>query len=151
MTASFQCVLDASTAVKIFLPEALQAEAFTLIGCMTDPNTHFHVPDLFFVECANIFWKQVQRGNATPQQVKTDLATLSTWRLQTITLFTLMSDALNLALSHNISAYDGCYAALAQQLNVPLITADQELVQKMAGSPVTAIWLGNWTPPPATP
>lgn len=145
-----QCVLDASVAVKVFLPEPLAGEAMNLIGCLGSSLTVFHVPDLFFVECANIFWKQVQRGNASPAQVQADWAILSGWRLHRTPTFDLSADALSLALTYRITAYDACYLALACRQNLPFITADEKLVQRMVGFSPAVIWLGAW-PPPGTP
>jgi len=61
--------------------------------------------------------------------------------------FALMPDALDLALTHAISAYDACYVALASRLGRPLVTADQRLVQKLAGTACAATGLGAWVPP----
>jgi len=36
-----------------------------------------------------------------------------------------------------VSAYDASYVALAMRLNVQCITADQKLVQKLAGTPAS--------------
>jgi predicted nucleic acid-binding protein len=74
-------VIDASVAVKVFLPEPLAAEATALIGLASDPANELHVPDLFYAECANIFWKQVQRGNASAFQVRADIVRLRGWPL----------------------------------------------------------------------
>src|SRR5260370_31519617 len=63
----------------------------------------------------------------------------------------LAGDALTLALAQGISAYDGCYLALAQRLGAPLITADQKLEQKLAPAGLPVTWLGVWNPPPPTP
>jgi predicted nucleic acid-binding protein len=35
--------------------------------------------------------------------------------------------------------------ALAQRLGIPLVTADQKLHNRLAGTP--PVWLGAWTPP----
>jgi predicted nucleic acid-binding protein len=55
--------------------------------------------------------------------------------------------ALSIAVSYDITAYDACYIALAQRLGIPLITADQKLQAKMAGTAYAVTWLGAWSPP----
>ena len=55
---SYDCVVDASAGIKLFLDEPLSERADTLFDHLSDdPPARFHVPDLFFVECANILWK----------------------------------------------------------------------------------------------
>lgn len=61
--APFRAVVDASVVVKIFVPETLSPEAeavFTRFASET--SAELVVPDLFFIECANVFWKWVQRS-----------------------------------------------------------------------------------------
>lgn len=48
----------------------------------------------------------------------------------------LLEPALELAMTYQITVYDVSYAALAQQLDLPLITADAALIRKLAGSGV---------------
>jgi predicted nucleic acid-binding protein len=143
-------VVDASVAVKLYLTEALVAEAAALFDLLNEPGTGFHVPDLFYLECANIFWKQVQRGTCTPAQAATYLAKLVKLPLRVSDDKGLGEPALKLALDHNISAYDASYVALSQQKGVELITADQKLVTKLAGLTPAVVWLGDWKPPAAT-
>lgn len=151
MTAPYHCIVDASVAVKLYLAEPLAAEAAALFALLADPASVFHVPDLFYVECANIFWKYVQRQLATASQVTGHLTSLKALPLQRTPTFDLVEDALTLGLAHSITAYDACYAALAQRLRLPLITADQKLVQKLVAAGFSIIWLGAWTPPTPTP
>jgi predicted nucleic acid-binding protein len=141
-------VIDASVAVKVFLQEPLATEAKALVNLALDPAHQLHVPDLFYAECANIFWKHVQRGNTTAVQIQKDMNLLQTWILAVTSTRDLAVDAIAIALKRNISAYDACYVALAHRLGIPLITADQKLTAKLTGSPNAAIWLGAWTPPP---
>lgn len=141
-------VVDASTAVKLYLPEPLATEARALFGLLTtSAAVEFHVPDLFYVECANIFWKQVRKGALTVAQVSTfdaDLRGLPLFRTPT---FELTVAALPIATTYDVTAYDACYVALAQRLGIPLVTADQKLHNKLAGTPLAPVWLGAWAPP----
>ena len=61
--APLRAVVDASVAVKIFVPEALSAQAQAVFARFASENgAELIVPDLFFAECANVFWKWVQRS-----------------------------------------------------------------------------------------
>ncbi len=61
--APFRTVTGASVAVKIFVPEALSAQAQEIFARFASENgAELIVPDFFFIECANVFWKWVQRS-----------------------------------------------------------------------------------------
>lgn len=147
MTAPLVCAVDASVAVKLYLAEPLAAEAVALFGQLANNTTRFHVPDLFYIECANIFWKYARRGAYAPARMAADFSALQTLPLQRVPTYDLAADALRLALARDITAYDACYAVLAQRLGMPLITADQRLEQKLAGSGIGVVWLSNWAAP----
>jgi predicted nucleic acid-binding protein len=104
MTPPLVCVVDASVAIKLYLVEPLSNEANALFACLADPSTVFHVPDLFYAECANILWKQVQRGNGTPAQATAHYAALAQLPLQRTPTADVGADALSLALTHGITA-----------------------------------------------
>lgn len=149
MTAPLSCVVDASVAVKLYLAEPLASEARALFDLLADRTNRFHVPDLFFAECANILWKQVQWQGALPAQVAAHLADLTALPLQRTPVFDLAADALAIAMTHGITAYDACYVALARRKQVALITADDKLIKRLTGTGESVLWLGNWQPPAA--
>ena len=50
-TGSFDCVVDASVGIKLFLVEDLSEQADALFDHLADqPPARFYVPDLFFIE-----------------------------------------------------------------------------------------------------
>lgn len=150
MTAPLVYVVDASAAIPGFMNEPLSALSIRLFDCLAnDPNATFHVPGLIYVECANAFWKHVQRGTIAPDKARKLMAILQSYRLTVSDVAGLASDALEVALTHGISGYDACYVVLSRRHNVPLITGDQKLVAKLTGAQPPVIWLGNWTPPAA--
>ncbi len=51
-------VVDASAAIKWFLPEIHSTAALRLL----DPSLELHAPDLLFPEVGNALWKLVKRG-----------------------------------------------------------------------------------------
>lgn len=77
-----------------------------------------------------------------------DLANLKAMGLRSISTAELVDEALEIALAHEVTAYDACYVALAQRLALPLITADEALVRKMATTPYAVRWLGDLALPP---
>jgi predicted nucleic acid-binding protein len=50
---------------------------------------------------------------------------------------------MELALAHYISIYDACYAALAYQLKLPLVSADQALKRNLVGSEIQILDLSG--------
>ena len=110
------------------------------------PPTHrssFYVPDLFYIECANILWKYVQRAGLPPETATAFMADLGTLALSRTPTAELAEDALALALAHHITAYDAAYVALAARLGLPLVTADARLAAAMPGSVCEVRLLGG--------
>ncbi|MBN1139683.1 MAG: type II toxin-antitoxin system VapC family toxin [Anaerolineae bacterium] len=141
----FDCVVDASVGIKLFLVEPLSARVDVLFDHLTDaPPARFYVPDLFFVECANILWKYVRRFGYPPEAARQDVADLVRLPVQPVSTAALAEAALSLAIAWQITAYDATYVALADQLALPLITADEALVRKLAGSGLDVRFIGNW-------
>ena len=141
-------VIDASVGVKLFLREPLSEQAEALFTHLAaDPPAHFYVPDLFFVECANILWKYVRRFSYPPEDAGENVRALQRLRLRSVSTAELIADGLRLGLEHGVTAYDACYLALAHRLHVPLITADQRLVQALRATPHDVRWLGDDTVP----
>ncbi|MBK8903495.1 MAG: type II toxin-antitoxin system VapC family toxin [Anaerolineaceae bacterium] len=136
------CIVDASVGIKLFLAEAGSDEAHRLFAELAaETPSRFYVPDLFFVECGNILWKYVRHFGYPAESARQDVADLQALKLQTVSTADLLTPAFNLAVQYDLTAYDACYAALAQQLALPLITADGPLVKKLTGSGIEAISL----------
>src|SRR5207302_11151721 len=64
MSESSRFVVDASVAIKWFVPEVHAASASRLL----DPANALHAPDLIFPEVGNILWKKVRRGELTEDE-----------------------------------------------------------------------------------
>jgi predicted nucleic acid-binding protein len=142
--APLRAVVDASVAVKIFVPESLSAQAQAVFARFASENgAELIVPDLFFVECANVFWKWVQRSAYAGKDASEHLRDLVTLGLTAIPTQILTEDALAIALRHKITAYDACYIAAAIQLKLPLITADEKLATKVENDSYDVRWLGD--------
>ena len=46
----------------------------------------------------------------------------------------LITEAVQISLDYGITAYDGCYVALSQQVSAPLLTLDERLVNSLTFS-----------------
>ena len=135
-----RCVVDASVGIKLFVDEPLSEQAHSLFSELSvDSPTAFYVPDLFFIECANILWKYSRRFGRAIEDCLADLADLGRIRLRVVSTAELMEDALILAAQTDLTAYDACYAVLARRLELPLITADKALLKAIPW----AVWLGD--------
>ena len=123
-------VVDASVGIKLFVAEPLSDRADALFSKLgKEPPAELYVPDLFYIECANILLKYVRRFGRSVEDAQADLADLRLLALKPTTTEVLMEAALSLAAQRNLSAYDACYAVLAQRLEIPLITADEPMAK----------------------
>lgn len=135
-----RCVMDASVGIKLFIDEEFSDKVQRLFAKLTeDPQAEIHIPDLFYVECANILLKYTRRFNRPLEDSLADINDLNKLALKTTSTAELIEDALQLANNKNLTAYDACYAVLAQKLGLPLITADAPLAKAIDW----AIWIGD--------
>jgi predicted nucleic acid-binding protein len=143
-------VVDASTAVKVFVPDSLSAKAMAVIGLLRQtPPARLHVPGLFFAECANVLWKCARFQDYAAADARTDIRELGALAWRVTPTQQLCERALDLAMEYEISAYDACYVALAEHENATHVTADRRLVRKFAGAQPVVQWLGDFEAPAA--
>jgi predicted nucleic acid-binding protein len=134
-------VVDASVGIKLFVDEPLSEHAYALFAKLgEDPPAELYIPDLFYIECANILLKYMRRFGRSLEDSRADLVDLNTLALKPVSSAELMEDAIVLASQMNLTAYDACYAVLAQRLSIPLITADEPMTQAVEW----AVWLGDF-------
>jgi predicted nucleic acid-binding protein len=142
---TFDCVVDASVGIKLLLVEPLSERADALFDHLTNsPPARFYVPDLFFIECTNVLWKYVNFYDYAPETAERDLADLTQLPLRVVPTAELAEDTLRLAVSQEIAAYDAAYLVLSQRLSLPLVTADETLVQRLGGTNLDVRLLADW-------
>lgn len=116
-------VIDASVAVKWFVPEPHSREAAALL----DPTLTLHAPDLLFAEVSNALWKKTRRRELRPGEARLVLRGLDSVPLVVTPIRQLAAGALDLALEAGCTVYDAVYLALAVHHDCRLVTADQRL------------------------
>ncbi len=137
-------VVDASVAIKLFITEKYsgETESFFEKVNLNSPDS-LYVPDLFYTECANIFWKYVRRHGLPVFEAKKEMTALKQLKLRTVSGAELMERALELALRWNITAYDASYLALAERLKASLVTADEKLIKRIKSPNLRMEWIGE--------
>jgi predicted nucleic acid-binding protein len=137
-------VVDASVAVKWCLPshrQELVVEAEELLASSRRDEIRFLVPDLFWVELANVLWKAVRRTEMSSSNAAAAMSFLRDLDITTFPSIDIVPQALDLAISQGRTVYDSLYVALAMHSKTELITADERLANALAARfPVK--WLG---------
>jgi len=134
-------VVDASVGIKLFVDEQFSEQAHALFSHLAaDPPAELFVSDLFYIECTNILLKYTRRFGRSLDDSQADLADLNRLALKSTPTADLIEEALLLASEKNLTAYDACYAVLAGQLDIPLITADESLALAIE----SAIFIGDF-------
>ncbi|TAN46007.1 MAG: PIN domain-containing protein [Nitrospirae bacterium] len=116
-------VVDASVAIKWYMPEVHSEEAFRLLS----PKFELYVPDLLFSEIGNILWKRRIKDELSHEKAMTIIAAVNDVSFNIVSSQSLMSNTLNIACKHQRSFYDSVYIAIAQTRNCPMVTADLKL------------------------
>lgn len=122
-------VVDASVALKWLLPEVLSDRAIALQSAI------LYAPDFLLTECANALWVRTRRGLMTGRDAEEGLAELSALPLTLMATSVLNASALSLSLELGHPIYDCLYLALAEQLEIPLVTADNRLLAAIGRVP----------------
>lgn len=121
-------VVDASVGIKLFVEEEFSEQAHALFSYLAaEPPAELYIPDLFYIECTNILLKYTRRFGRSLEDSQSDVADIKLLSLKPTSTAEIMEDALLLAVENDLTAYDACYAVLSQKLEVPLITADEQL------------------------
>lgn len=134
-------VVDASVAVKWYVPEIYEQEAARLLKA----KHLFHVPELILPECGNILWKKVRRGELTPAEGENIVLALSkkTWTIHSHKQ--MIRSAYTGADATGQTVYDWTYLALAVSLSCEFVTADEKFYKALEKTTFNASlkWIGD--------
>jgi predicted nucleic acid-binding protein len=124
-------VVDASVAIKWFLPEPHSEAALRL-----QHSTHrLHAPAFVMLELGNVLTKKIRRGELTQEETKIILKDLKHIPLQRHPDMRLFRPAYALALDTHRSLYDCLYLALAEAIDGKMVTADLKFYDSLIKGP----------------
>jgi predicted nucleic acid-binding protein len=128
-------VVDASVIIKLLTPEAGSEEAERLLERHRTGELLLLAPEFVLLEASNV----MRYKRKTSAEISVYVQTLYDLELHLEHLSeVLLERAASLALERDMSVYDALYAALAEAAGAPLVTADQELAQKVSGAELLA-------------
>jgi predicted nucleic acid-binding protein len=134
-------VVDASVAVKWFVPEELSADARGLLAT----EYQLFAPDLLWAELGNVLWKKHRRRELDQRTASRLLRDFSRVPIEFHTAERWSEAALDLAIRHGVTVYDGLYLAMAAGNGCPLVTADRRLHEACRGGVLRSLvaWVGE--------
>ena len=130
-----EVVLDANVAAKWWLSgkeEQLRDEALDLLKRYAEGGVRFIVPDLFWPELGNIFWKAVRQRRCSRSLADAALTEMRDRKFPTFSSRELLADAFAIATKFDRTFYDSLYVALAVGFKAELVTADERLANALA-------------------
>ena len=130
MPAPKTLVIDASAAVKWFLPERDADKARLLLSS----TYRLIAPDLLWIEVASVVWKVARRGAISDDEARQIITDASAFPVETVESFPLLPEALRIATKTDRTVYDSLYVALAAGEGTAVVTADERLVNALANT-----------------
>jgi predicted nucleic acid-binding protein len=124
-----EALLDTSVVVKWFVPEEDSEKVLRLRRAQEDRELQLYAPEVLLMELANAlrYSSEFSAGEI--------IEALETLFELNILLMPFSLDALNLAVTlsmeHDLAVYDAYFLALAQALEIPLITADRRMLSRL--------------------
>jgi predicted nucleic acid-binding protein len=134
-------VVDASVAVKWFVPEELSTDARRLLIS----EYELLAPDLLWVELGNALWKKHHRRELDQRTARRLLRDFSRVPIEYHASERWTGVALELAIRHGVTVYDGLYLALAAGNGCRVVTADRRFHEACGGGVIGHVvgWVGE--------
>lgn len=130
-------VVDASVAIKWFLPEQHSITALRLL----EAGHELLAPDLLFPECGNVLWKKWLRGELEPAVIPAILTDLGRMNIRIVPASAILEEAAAIAVAGRRSFYDSVYLALASVSGARMVTCDDKLCNALHNTPLADLTL----------
>lgn len=138
-------VIDASVVLRGFFPdEEGHAEAQALVRAYAQEEVALLAPTLLPYEVANGILQAVRRDRIDLDKGQEILAAFQGLGIPTAEV--PWQRALELARTHDRSAYDGAYLALSEKTGSKLVTGDRRLYNAVKDHLPWVLWIEDYTP-----
>lgn len=137
-------VVDSCVIAKWFVPEP---DSYLAERVMTDTiavGGRIISLDLVFVEVANVIWKKHRNKLITFAEAKGSLADLMQRPIQAESAARLLDQAFEIAVKYDRAVSDALFVALAQDLGVKGVTADEPLYNMTHADFPQIVLLRDW-------
>jgi len=134
-------VVDASVAIKWYVPEIYEQEASRL----QKSGDTLHAPELVLPEFGNIVWKKVARREITEKEGQKIVTEFSRANLVYHPQRQIIKSAFTGATMTNQTVYDWTYMALALSLGCQFVTADERFYKALEKTKLKKflLWVGD--------
>lgn len=123
-------VIDASVAVKWFLPEVHSEAALRYLG----DDCERLAPDLLYPEFGNSVWKRARRTQLSHEEAREALRSLRLVPIELHSATPFLEAAFEVARLLDRTVYDALYLVLADAHKCRMVTADRSFYEAAAGS-----------------
>lgn len=137
-------VVDSCVAAKWILPESDSSDAHRLITEVPMKGERLFVLDLALIETANAIWKRHHQHMLAVDEARQLLGRLLRMPVDVQPSTPLLGSALEIAAKHDCSIYDSLFVALAHELRLPGITADEPLWRAVHADFPNIVLLRDW-------
>lgn len=123
-------VVDASVAVKWYIPEPLAGQAATYLEKFRQGQAVLIAPELITAEIGNVLWKKQRSGELTREEVRVIINLIShSFPAKLSGTSELLPAAMEIAITFGLTVYDSLYMAQAAIKEAVLVTADRKLAR----------------------
>ena len=129
-------VIDASVAVKWFVPEEYSEKAREILLLRG-----LAAPELIWAEFGNALLKKMSHRQLTIVQISEAALNFERIGIRSHPIKPLMARAAALAVYTRLSIYDAFYLELAEKLRCALVTADRKLFEAAKKPDIRGIWI----------
>jgi predicted nucleic acid-binding protein len=124
-------ILDSSVIAKWFFSEVDTDKALEIKEKFTNNSISIAVPVLLYYEINNILKTAVKTFRIDPKEALKAYNAFLKLNFITYSSELIMGKILEIAMRFDISSYDAAYISLAEYLQIPFLTADQKLLDKV--------------------